>query len=107
MVDQNDFLCTPLNHLFLPLFPAGFLKYDSYGYICMTLKLARVEIEKLVDKVLKDNPDTVRSFRNPKKRDFAHCYLGGSVCEHIISSLRSLIFYILECNKFIFWTNVA
>jgi len=39
----------------------------------MTLKHARVEFEKLVDKVLKDNPNTVRSFKNSKKRDFAHC----------------------------------
>lgn len=44
----------------------------------MSLNLARVEVEKLVDKVVKDNPDTVRSFKNPKKGDFAHCYRGGS-----------------------------
>jgi hypothetical protein len=45
----------------------------------MNLKCGRAEIEKLVDKVIKENPDTVRSFRNPKRREFAHCFLGGMV----------------------------
>jgi len=64
----------------------------------MTLKLGRVEVEKLVDKVLKDNPDTVRSFKNPKKRDFAHCYLGGSV--HIFfSNNHDLVTTMTESKK--------
>ena len=67
----------------------------------MTLKPAHIEVEKLVDKVLKDNPNTVRSFKNLKNRDFSHCYLVSSVCEHIFSNLHNLIFYFLECNKFI------
>ena len=67
----------------------------------MTLKLARVEFEKLADKVLKDNPDMVRSLKNSRKRDFAHCYLGGSICKYIFSDLHSFIVYFLEGNKFI------
>jgi len=43
----------------------------------MTLTLACVKAEKLVDKVLNDDLDAVRSFKNPKRRDFAHRYLGG------------------------------
>ena len=45
----------------------------------MNLQCGRAEIEKLVDKVIEENLDTVRSFRNPKTREFAHYLLGGMV----------------------------
>ena len=77
---------------FPPLIPFQNLKYYLCGFIRMNLKLGRVEIEKLVDKVLKDNPNTVRSFKNPKKRDFAHCYLGGSVHTFFITIQVSLLY---------------
>ena len=53
----------------------------------MKLKCGRAEIENLVDKVIAENPDNVRSFRNPKRREFAHCFLGGMVykCLYIIT----------------------
>ena len=45
----------------------------------MNLKCGHAEIEKLANKVIEENPDKVRSFRNPKRRKFAHCFLGGMV----------------------------
>jgi len=45
----------------------------------MNLKCGHAEMEKLVDKVIEENLDVVRSYRNPKRREFAHCFLGGMV----------------------------
>ena len=45
----------------------------------MNLLFGRAEIEKSVDKVIEENPDMVRSFRNPNRRAFAHYFLGGMV----------------------------
>ena len=45
----------------------------------MELKYGLAKIENLVDKVIEENPDTVRSFRNLKRSEFAHCFLGGMV----------------------------
>ena len=45
----------------------------------MNLNCGRAEIETLVDKVIEENPDMVRSFKNPKRREFAPCFLGGMI----------------------------
>ena len=57
----------------------------------MTLKGDRAEIEKLLAKVIEENPDTVKSFRNPRRREFAHCFLGGMVITIYIFSLLIFI----------------
>jgi len=49
----------------------------------MTLKGGHAEIEKLVNKVIEENSDTVKSFRNPRRREFAHCFLGGMVYKYL------------------------
>ena len=49
----------------------------------MKLMCGRAEIENLVDKVIDENSDMVRSFRNPKRREFAHCFLGGMVNKYL------------------------
>ena len=49
----------------------------------MTFKGDRAEIENLVDKVIEENPDTVKSFKNPRRREFAHCFLGGMVYNYL------------------------
>ena len=41
------------------------------------------EIEKLVNKVIEKNPDTVENFRNPRRTEFAHCFLGGVVYKYL------------------------
>jgi len=49
----------------------------------MTLKGDRAEIEKIVDKVIEGNPDMVQSFKNPRRREFAYCFLGGMVYKYL------------------------
>jgi len=49
----------------------------------MTLKGDRAEIEKLVDKVIEENLDTVKSFKYPRRREFAHCILGGMIYNYL------------------------
>ena len=70
----------------------------------MTLKGDPAEIEKLVDKVIEENPDTVKSFRNHRRREFAHCFLGGMVYNYLYFlafdiNLIDHLFYIKYENK--------
>jgi len=52
----------------------------SNDLISIIFKLDLAAIEKLVDKLIGENPDTVRSFKTPKRRQFAHLFLGGILC---------------------------
>ena len=50
---------------------------DQMIYFKWLFKGGCDEIEKLVDKVIEENLDTVKSFKNPRRREFAHYFLGG------------------------------
>ena len=78
----------------------------------MTLKGDRAEIEKLVDKVIEENLDTVKSFRNPRRREFAHCFLGGMVYNYLYFltfdiSLIGHLFCIKYENKTTFSVGIS
>ena len=62
---------------YLPFFSSVSLSNDLISII---FKLDLAIIEKLVDKVIGENPDMIRSFRTQKRRQFAHLFLGGMVC---------------------------
>jgi len=52
----------------------------SNDLISIIFRLDFAAIKKLVDQVIGENPDTVRSFMTPKRRQYAHLFLGGMVC---------------------------
>ena len=66
----------------------------------MALTGGRGEIEKLGDKVIEENSDTVKSSRNPGRREFAHCFLGGMVykCLYFLAFDINLIGHLFCIN---------